>query len=101
MESLTPIGSLPRPQRYVYMINLTDSWLSEQRDSHLRVEVSVCPTACQPGPQKVSSAVYSYQLGCVLPRQAVSWQSSRCRQNPAYILHTHRAPKHGQQWGTQ
>lgn len=32
VESLTPIGSLPRwPRRDPYMINLTDSWLPEQR----------------------------------------------------------------------
>lgn len=84
MESLTPIGLLPRrPQRHPYTINLTDSWLSGQR--------SLC--ILLPGPQEV----HSYHLGSGASMSGSGRQSSSCLQNLGHI----GSPKHGRGWDTQ
>lgn len=99
VESLTLIGSLPRrPQRDPYIINLTDSWLYEQRAIYLRIEIFVCPAASQ-GPRKLC-CMQPPPPQCVLPHQTMSWQSSSGIQNLGYP-YAHSSPTHGKRWGIQ
>lgn len=89
VESLTPIGWLPRqPRRDPYMINLTDSWLPEQR--HPPEGKGPHMSCCQ-GPRK-SAMIWQPPPGQgVPPHQAMTWPNSGRFQ----LLSYKGSPKHG------